>query len=85
MDRGDAAAHRDVAEQRKGKQFSGALVSGALLSDGCDRCGVLFTRDAGCEFKYLGWTSHTLKDSISQQFSMETKCSHGILSIQGIL
>ena len=50
MDRGDATVHRDVAEQGNGKQFSGTLVSDALLGDGCDRGGVLFARDAGCEF-----------------------------------
>jgi hypothetical protein len=39
-----------VAEQSNGKQFSRALVSDTLLGDGCDRGGVLSTRDAGCEF-----------------------------------
>ena len=50
MDRGHATVYRDVAEQSNGKQFSGALVSDALLGDGCDRGGVLFTRNARCEF-----------------------------------
>ena len=50
MDRGDATVHRDVAEQSNWKQFSGLVVSDALFGDGCNRGGVLFTRDAGCQF-----------------------------------
>ncbi len=53
MDRGDATVHRDVAEQSNGKQFSRALVSDAIPGDGCDRRGVLFTRDAGCRSQYI--------------------------------
>jgi hypothetical protein len=39
-----------LAEQSNGKQFSGLMVSDALLGDGCDRGSILFTRDAGYQF-----------------------------------